>query len=41
MANAIVVGPYGGLINDLFNFTMLCITIFRLNKQQKLSIQIN
>ncbi|MGD8117015.1 YgjV family protein [Vibrio sp. TRT 29B02] len=41
MVNAIVVGSYGGLINDLFNSTMLCITIFRLNKQQKLSIQTN
>lgn len=41
MVNAILVGSYGGLINDLFNATMLSITIFRLKKQQKLQVQTN
>ncbi|RJX69488.1 YgjV family protein [Vibrio sinensis] len=39
MVNAVLVGSYGGLINDLFNATMLSITIFRLKKQQKLQVQ--
>jgi hypothetical protein len=39
MVNAFVVGSYGGLINDIFNSTMLCITIFRLNREEKLKIQ--
>ncbi|ANU38692.1 YgjV family protein [Vibrio scophthalmi] len=41
MANAVLVGSYGGLINDIFNATMLSITIFRLKKQQQIQLQTN
>lgn len=41
MVNAFIVGSYSGLINDLFNTTMFSITIFRLNKQQKLQAQVS
>ncbi|WP_332057991.1 YgjV family protein [Vibrio taketomensis] len=41
MVNAALVGSYGGLLNDLFNASMLTITIFRLRKQQKLQAQTN
>lgn len=40
-ANSFLVGSYGGLINDLFNLTMISITIIRLNNKQKLQIKIS
>lgn len=38
MVNAFVVGSYGGILNDMFNATMLSITIFRIKREQKLQI---
>ncbi|MBB1465585.1 YgjV family protein [Vibrio sp. SG41-7] len=35
LVNAFVVGSYGGFINDIFNSIILCITIFRLKREQK------
>ncbi|WP_117232785.1 YgjV family protein [Vibrio maerlii] len=39
MINAYIVGSYGGILNDTFNATMLCITIFRIKRERKLQIQ--
>lgn len=39
MVNAAIVGSYGGLLNDIFNSTMLCITIFRLNREKGKELQ--
>ncbi|SEG06486.1 YgjV family protein [Vibrio hangzhouensis] len=39
MLNAIIVGSYGGILNDMFNATMLCITIFRIKREQKPQVQ--
>ncbi|MGR5175846.1 YgjV family protein [Vibrio parahaemolyticus] len=39
MINAFIVGSYGGILNDMFNATMLCITIFRIKREQKPQIQ--
>jgi MFS family permease len=36
MANAAVVGSYGGLLNDMFNAVMLCITMYRLVRVERL-----
>ncbi len=36
LLNSIVNGSYGGVVNDLFNNTILCITIFRLHRRNKL-----
>ncbi|NOI65092.1 YgjV family protein [Vibrio sp. 99-8-1] len=35
MINAVIVGSYGGLMNDFFNATVLCITIGRLRKEER------
>jgi hypothetical protein len=36
MVNAFIVGSYGGILNDMFNATMLSVTIFRIKREQKL-----
>lgn len=36
MVNAFIVGSYGGLLNDIFNASMLSITIFRIKREQQL-----
>jgi hypothetical protein len=38
MMNAFIVGSYGGILNDMFNATMLSITIFRIKREQELQI---
>ncbi|HAS6348420.1 TPA: YgjV family protein [Vibrio vulnificus] len=41
MTNAVLVGSYGGLLNDMFNATMLSITIFRIKNNKKIQMQTN
>lgn len=36
MINAFIVGSYGGLLNDIFNAMVLCITIIRLYRSREL-----
>lgn len=36
LMNSIVVGSYGGMMNDVFNATMLSITIFRLRRRARM-----
>ncbi|HAS61575.1 MAG TPA: YgjV family protein [Vibrio sp.] len=41
LVNAALVGSYGGVLNDIFNATMLTITIFRLKRQKEIQIETN